>query len=424
MTRHVMFIALCLCVLAVGCERKEPAIIINGPEPTTKSGAPAGMIALGADGSAPFLRKESVTPAEYAAFCKATNILPRDSAPSTWPKQQLAAWLMMRPATPAELEQARAEIGDPTGRLFLVQDWLPGSQGERDARAAKDALTKDTGLNGINREIADLRATLSGRIEATREAWDEHWLQLKPAIFSLVEEQKARDELRQITAEKLLITVEDVREAQLLFRKDFLISDTDAAKTKAIKVYADTLAMTRKLLAANLTDLADEQIIISARIRDITTKLELAGDIAVNAAAAAQADVLARTLTPPPTRARAEADRAAVAEAIAALTDVKPAIGKLPSLDDIAKELAAVKAAIAVLGEKPPADPLGIKLAKQRELLTKPEASIPRQFAQEPLLLKDIDAWGEALARRDILAAKLKRLQGYLADATPPADGE
>jgi len=432
MTRHAMFTAVCLCVLAIGCERKDPAVVIDGPDPTTKTGAPDGMIALGNDGAAPFLRKAPVTLDEYHEFCKATKILAAYSASGKQPitgldaemSRQLAAWRMTRPATPTELAQARAQIGDPATRLFLVQDWLPGTQGESDARAAKDTLMKNAALTGVRREITGLRATLSDRIEDTREACDDHWLKLKPALFSLVEEQKTRDELRQTTSEKLLRTVVGIGAARLRLRTAVLTSDTDAAKVKAIQEYEDTLAMTRKVLAANLTDLAAEQKIAGARIRDITTKLERAGGIAINGVAAVQADLLARTSTPAPTRERAEADRVALNEAIAALTDVEPAIGKLTSLDDIAKELTAVKAEIALLGEKTPADPLRSKLAKQLELLTKPDTSIQRQFDQEPLLLKDIDAWGDAMARQNVLAAKLKRLQGYLADATPPAEDE
>jgi hypothetical protein len=430
MTRHILFVALCFCVLAIGCERKEPQVVISGPNPTGGPQTPADMIALGANDSGPFLRKEPVSFNEYLDFCKAINRLAEYTESGQLPLNglgaeislQLATWRMMRPATPTELEQAHDKIAASGTPLYLVQDWLPGSQGESDARAAREALMKDAALNGVRREIAALRATLSQRIDSAREACGEHWMQLKPALFSLAEEQKARDELSQTTSPILLRTVEGVTAARLRLRVAIQTAETDAVKTVAIKEYEDTLATTRKLLAANLTDLAAEQTTISARIRDVTTALERAGDIASNNAAAVQADLLARTLTPPPTRERAEADRTAINGAIATLADFKPAIGKLPSLDEIAAALAAVKAEIAKLRENPLADALAIKLQKQREMLTKPDASIQRQFDQQPLLLKDIATWAEAMAKRDVLTAKLKRLQAYLVDATPPAE--
>jgi len=430
MTRHILFTALSLCVLAVGCERKEPSGVIDGPDSTARRQTPAGMMALGKNGAAPFLRRAPVALDEYHAFCKATNTDAVQNAVGKQPvtgldaetAERLAVWRMARPATPTELAQAKAEIGEPAGRLFLVQAWLPGSQGENVALAAKDALLKDAALNVIRQEIADLRDKLDSLIPDVRDACAEHWRKLKPALFTLVDEQNARDELSQTTAAKLLGTLKDVTAARLRLRVDVQTAETDAARTKAIQDYADTLATTRKLLAGNLTDLADGQKTISAHIRDVTTRLERAADIAANQAVAVQADVFARTGTPAPTRKRAEADRADVKEAIAALTKFRPAVGKLPSLDTIARELIAVKAEIAQLRQKSPADPLGARLVEMRKMLTKPDETIQRQFDQEPLLLKDIDTWAIALAKRDVLAAKLKRLQAYLADATPPAE--
>jgi len=442
MLRRLSPVIVCLVFAALGCEKKQP----QGQEAaaaTRPAGVPAGMTAIG-EGGRVFISQKPLTAGQYVAYLEGTGQpipdqwkhakggAPASDEVATGLSRQDAAdcatWHMRRLPTAEEWKAGAAAVGaraypwtadgapaSPLAEAFLVQDWLPGSDGERQARQAKDALAK-TIMNERTAEVQQLRKQLEDLVGPQGSRRSEAWNQVKPAFFALMDQKKKLAELkaeRETRTEVLdILTRLNLAKAKVAA----LLKGTEpsqAAADQAVNGYANQLAKIRADMQAVRDDLQKTTGAMQDEVVATTKALEAAGTGEAQAHAQKAQAVLAESSAPIQNAQQAATTAQALRSALQALKDTDSVLN-LPGIEQIKKQTADVEKQIADLSSP---DPTAAQIADVRQKMSQLGQTIDREFVQEKMLFQDLDDLVTLRAHKKAVEAGLDALKQALGKA-------
>jgi len=450
MPRKACVIALCLVALLAGCKKKaEPG------EQTTEVSkdvqlAPAGMTELDIEieGRALFITIRPVSVGDYVAFLQQTGqpvpaalasgfeeagaaVAPVDGL-SLDQARAYGTWQLMRLPTAEEWEHAGEVVGReaypwgeelsagqsrPGAKLFLVRDWESGSQGEQQARQAREQLLGKLRVQHLNR-IAALKGQVEKLVEAGSERLDEKWRQLKPKLSGVVEDTKELADLgvREEIQAKILEVLAEVGREKLKIA-DLQVSDaTPEAVAEAVQQYEQFLAEQRN----SVQQRTDELLAVCGRAQEtafeLKEKLDQAG-----------LDLVERF------NVIAEPILLDAGEQLRQLESLEKLLGVQERLEGLLQKLEAAEgeltgmlgkmeqeadARTAALKDQMEAQAgqqeAAAKVAEMQKTIAEISDHIEKQFAHEPQLYQQMAELLDAAARRKALAIEAGELQRTL----------
>jgi hypothetical protein len=401
------------------------------------------MVALGESGRL-FISQKPLTTGQYVAYLEGTG----QSIPDQWKRAKAgmlatdeaitglsrkdaancATWYMRRAPSPEEWKLAAAAVGErpypwtadgapasASAEVFLVQDWLAGSDAERQARQAKDALAKAI-LEEQTAEVQQLRKQIDDLVGPQGSRRPEVWTQLKPAFFALLDQEKKLAELkaeRETRAEVLeILNRLNLSKAKLAA----LLKGTEpsqAAADQALNGYANQLAKIRAEMQVVRDDVQRSTGAMQDEVVSLTKALEAASGGEAQARAQQAQAVLAESSAPIQNAQQA----AAVAEKLrASLQGLKETSStlNLPTIEQIKKRTADVEKQIAELSSP---DPTVAEMTDVRQKIDQLGQAIDHDFVQERLLIQDLDDLVTLRARKKAVEAKLDALKKALGKA-------
>lgn len=312
MLRRTMLFMVCLSVLIPACAEN------SEPEPQQRQGrdvaarenlakAPPGMAVIEGVGDGPvFIRKKPVTIGEYMQFLTTIG----RPVPEKWTSEntdaqrpvtgltlqearKYATWQLGRLPTAAEWRRASSVVGEvkypwdagtgaetprPDARLFLVQDYLPGSQGEQAAEQAREELKQEMQSKRVD-EIVALQDKLDASLRKLREDWKSVWQEIKPAFFSHLK-SKSRSARLQSEQDLRQSVVGQLNEVASLKRKLVNLTVEKASSDEleqAAQEYKALLTKLRGQIGEKVQELTAKKEELTERTLDRKTKLEQAG---------------------------------------------------------------------------------------------------------------------------------------------------
>jgi hypothetical protein len=441
MLRRAIPVAVCIALVLLGCEKKEPEGRPPVRPPAPRVEAPPGTMPLRPDEGV-FVSETPLSIGQYVAYLEGTTQpvpAEHEGALAEEPltgldraeAERCATWHLKRLPTAQEWEQASAAVGARPypwtedgapvaegAEVFLVQDWLPGTEGEQAARAGRDELAESI-LAEARRQVADLSARLQAMIEPRRAMRREMWQQIKPVFFALLDREKRVAEL---TARRggLDEVVEILQ--RLVLAKGKLAAAVKAAELEngnaqeAVQAYTDQLAEVRAKVQQVRDELQKSTAAMQEQVVALTRAFEEAGTAETEGALDQAEAVLTEAGAPVETVARAEELQEKLRGAIERLTEAGPAFEGLPTVEEMNARIAELDARIEQLA----ADEAGA--AAMEEAARKIERfgeSIERQFLQEDLLVKELEELVGLRARKKAVEANLKGLQEALRAGEP-----
>jgi len=446
MYRKAMAISICCAALVLGCEKKEagkeaPPVVTRIPLK-----APAGMVQL-RQGASVFIDQKPLAVGEYTAYLEATG----QPVPEKWQgiepgtltatapvlgltRQQAdwcAAYVMKRVPTRQEWQQAAMVVGSRPypwpedaaedvagGEIFLIRDWVRGSDGEKTARDLKADLPQ-TILAQYRAEVEHLAGQLGEVVEGSAARQQELWKGLKPAFFALLEKKRSAAELR--ARQDALSDVLDILRQMARDKAQVAVElkTGDLTKEQAdaeVQSYEQGLADVRAKVQEVRQNLQERTRTLQDEIVAVTQRFETtAGGKSPALAAAEQA--LARASAPPQTVGEAISLGNALGAALDRMADVGPALAGLPALEEVNEEAGALDAEIKQLSAD---DRLSREVEDLRKKIAALDETIQREFLQEKLLLGELDELANMRARMKGVEAKLAGLQQALAGLSAP----
>lgn len=445
MLRRLDFLVICLAVAISGCEKKQPqgqGAVATARQP---SAAPGGMVAIGESGRV-FVSQKPLMAQQYVAYLEGVG----KSVPDQWKRARptadqaitglsrndaanCATWYMRRLPTAEEWKLAAPAVGErpypwtadgapasASAEAFLVQDWLPNSDGEGQAREAKDALAK-TVLDEQTAEVQQLRKQLEDLVGPQGSRRPEVWNQVKPAFFALLDREKKLAELiaeRETRAEVLEILNQlDLEKARVAARLKAGEPNQPAAE-EAVNAYAKKLTKARTDMQRVRDDLQNSTRAMQDEVVSLTKALEAASTgEAAGRAQQAQA-VLAESSAP----IQNAQQGGAVAEKLrAALQGLKESNStlNLPSMEQIKSRTADLD---KQTGELSGPDPAAEKISAVRQKMAELGGIIDHDFVQEKLLFQDLEDLVTLRAHKKAVQTSLDALKKALGKA-PGARG-
>ncbi len=447
MFRRSAITAVCLLAFLASCEKKEPEVDRTPtpqprPEPAAVVKAPTGMEPIRGAADV-FITKNPVTVGEYVAFLRAVGLpiderwqgiqarseeadrpvmgLTREEAEryAAWDMKRLPTrqeWLLAQPGDgtlPYPWPEGRSEPR-PSGQLYLVQDWLPGSEGESAAREKKEALKSDI-LNQYTQQVQELARTVEGELQARRAERRQQWNAVKPAFFAWLDKEKALAEA-QARLEGWAMSLDVLR--SVVQKKNQLAAHlkgtepTPEEAAAAVKTYEDALASARTTVQELREDIQAATKKAQDQVLELTKKFEAAGE----EAAGAGLEDIERTLGNVPERIESAAQAAQVEQQLRAarakLERPLPPMEGLPTAEEIRRRSAQVEAQLEEIAKE---DPNAAERQDMLDRLATVSEVLDREFLQESLLLQDLTDLTELKARRQAVEARLAALQQALA---------
>jgi len=443
MFRKPALAVLCVAFLMTACEKKEPEQAAPAPKPRVRPrvivASPVGMAPVGQRTSV-FISKTPVTVEQYLAFLAATEQAPPPRWQGVMPgtpearaaavgltrrmADQYAAWSLRRLPTIQEWQLSASVVGDtpypwpqggaddePGGPVFLVQDWLPGTDSETVARQRKAQVINGI-LAGYKAEIDRLRAELRGMVSRETARHSTQTEQLKPAFFAMLDKAKDLSEAqaRLQGSKDALAVVRKIADEKGRLAGQLKATDMSPEEAEAaVKAYEDNLAAVRSKIQQTREQLENTTQKLQGEVTTLTKKLEQN--------LAQGTPEFFQTIAPVLTDAAAEIEDISQAvsllemlrEACDTLADVAPPTTELPDIADIEKRAAELDKQLADV----PAPDTGAMDEVQQKIERFGQA-IGQEFLQEKLLFKELDELVELRARREALEARVEGLKGIL----------
>jgi len=436
-------IAVCCLAFVIGCEKKEP----EAGAPSGRSRgveAPPGMVLL-SEQPPVFMTAEPVSVAQYVQYLKATGQGvpeplrpaalggPGGEQPITGLTRKQAAryatydlkrlprqeeWGAAAPyVAPEPYPWAGLDENTPVvAPVYLVQDWLPGSEGERQAIAARQDLMAELEAERAA-GFAQARQHLADIVQARKSAAAQRWQSFKPAFFSLVEKQKELAELRARAKgrEDVLKILNRIVAAK--GRLAATLKTSDQAPQAAIKAYEDQLAQWRSEVQATRQTLEDHTRENQQEVLKLTDQFDQLGPKEI-AERFAEAEALLQQSAEKPTDPRdAAALQSQLVTAAQTLEDSPPLFESLPDAAALSDQTGEAQQAIANL----PADEETVdQIAAAKDHLQGFGESIGQDFLDEKLLVQDLDTLVDLRARREAVMANLAALRGLMRQIAAP----
>jgi len=449
--RRILLLAVCVVVLLPACRKKtrpqEPTV---AKQPSVQ--APAGMAVIKGVGKGPvFIRKAAVTIGEYCDFVRAVG----RPVPLKWSgegveladpvtaltlkeAQDYATWQLARLPDAREWRAAAAVVGDEpypwsedigpdiprTGaRLYLVQDYLPGSDGERAAIERKDQLLQQI-LSAHADRIVELQDELKRRLTESESEWQDLWRKYKLEFFSYLKEKKNAVQLqaeRRRRKDVLDILDEVVKEKM----KQIHLKASQAGQAaldKAAEEYQAFLNRNRKEVKDKAQKLEESAKALGEESLRLKKKLEELGE-SVPAATFQQA------------RQKLEGASRTVAtlnEALNARNLLEQGLGIVAgfgsALDEIRQSEARVKQEAqklqSTLKELAKPDEGKEKIRSLQEKIVGFNKHLEREFLQEKLLFDELGELLASSARVEALKGEIEELDSALGGLPRPEQTE
>jgi hypothetical protein len=449
MLRKAAPFAVLLLVLAVGCGEDEPTQPA-GPQPRARQrqdiDVPAGMTMLREDPPL-FVTSDPVTIREYVQYLRETGqqvpvrlseamVDPRQAARpvSGLTRQQAeryATWAMKRVPTRQEWQMASDVVGPVpypwpedgsalAPRVYLVQDWLPGSERAQQARAEREQLSEAI-LEDKEARLQELRERLQQLAEGQRQRAMEKWQSFKPAFFQLIEKRKQIAELesRKHARTNVLAILEElaVAKGQLAAR----LTASDADPEKAVQQYEEQLNQWRSQVEQTKQNLEARAQELQQQVVELTREFDQLGPDTIESRYQQTLALIEEHSEPPQDVGEANRMLQQLSAAVERLRDDSAVLEELPSAEALQREAEAVDKGIQ---EFSPDQETQNKIADLRERIRQMGETIDREFVDEEFLLKNLDDLVEARVRREAVTAALAGLQAVMAqlqEAAPPA---
>lgn len=448
MFRRPALIALSLVVLVLACEKKEPKQAAGAAKPTGRVQAPEGMTAL-AKGPAGFVSNKPVTVAQYLGFLQALGLpvpprfqdvkagSPEANAPVTGltraEADRYATWDMKRLPAAEEWWQASAVIGSrpypwPAGQeppanaeVFLVQDWVPGTDGERQAEQKKAAL-----LDSIRQiylaDIALAQTQLKQAVDAGTANLTAQWNQVLPSFFMLLDKEKALVEARGMHERREMVGIL----TQIALLKGKLAAAVQTTEmtpeqlNQAVGAYEREVADARNKALQVTGDLQEATQKLQDEAVALTKEFEEAGAKAAERYYAPARQALEESSAKIESIPQAARLLEGLQKAIQDLGKSEPILQGAPSNEGIETRMVQVDKDTR---ELPATDPNADQIEQLRQKLDQFGGLIKREFLQEKLLFQDLDQLVALRARREGIQAKLQGLKKALEAVTVPGAG-
>ncbi|MFO7956373.1 MAG: SUMF1/EgtB/PvdO family nonheme iron enzyme, partial [Candidatus Brocadiia bacterium] len=383
MLRKALCLSICVFALLAGCEKKEPeeaqpqrVVRVEEEQPT----APPGMTPI-REGASVFISEDPVTVGEYVEYLRATDqVVPAKwlgvepgtagaQAPVTGLGRQEAEFYaiheLKRLPTRTEWNVAAAVMGDrpypwadgepasPDAALFLVRDWVPGSQGEQEARERARELPQLI-LAEHQKELEQLRADVQQLIEEYEARQKEMWQELKPAFFALLDKQKelaqrVAEQQRRLEALELTEELFDNKRklAGRLAAEELSPEEQDRVVEDYNSVLADTLAKIQEVQAGLEEDIQDMQ----NRVMELTRRFEEEGRSRLSTLSEQARQLLAQGEQKAESIREAVTRKARLRELKEKLQDARPTLEEMPTLEDVKRKAAEIDQQLTELAE-------------------------------------------------------------------------
>jgi len=434
----IVALAVCLLILAAGCKKEaepeKPRVI--GPAPIT---VPAGMALLEVAGKGPvFIRTKPVTVGEYCEFLHAVGwpvperytvegvILAQPVEDLTLNQAvRYATWRLARLPDAEEWRHASHVVGHapyPWGDeldadtpregtlLYLVQDYLPGSDGEAAAEDRKTQLLQEILATHAD-DIAKLQSQLKEHLAQREQEWQETWQQYKVAFFSYLDDyrksvnletkrrlrQKVRDVLGDVAREKM-------KQIQLL------ASEAEPEEmARAAEDYRAFLGRQREAVRSTREEREESAKTLQQKTIDLKQQFEALAEKQVAALLAQARQTLAEITGPPSDIAEAVKAKGELDAALQSLVKGDEAVAKVALQQaNLAEKLTALKKKIEELSKPTEIDEA---IAELQKSLVKLSKHLEKEFVQEQMLFKELDELSEKSARAESLEAEVQELE-------------
>lgn len=446
MLRKMAILSVVVAVLVPACEKRTPPEKPDDKRASLEQQTPEGMTVLPVQPGAPvFITRQAVSGGAYSEFLKATGVAPKRSLDSEKPILGLslneasayATWRLMRLPTAREWEQGRhivgaapypwgAEVSAETHRemaqLFLVKDYLPGSDGEKGAQQKKKELIRGL-FREHHKEIEGLRAELQKQVERHKVEQQQWWRTYKLALFELVQQKRELAQLESLKArlQAVISLLEQVEKEKMKLVRLKTSEASDAAVEKAAEEYKKFLAAQREAVGKVVRDLQmtnkklqNEGLALKKKLEEAGAKMlseaGKAGERAVQEAAAKVQDFEAARVAREKLEKVAEALRGARVPPF----DLKSLKVLAEKVEKLKKRVQELTASQQVAG----------RIKTLRERIARFSDHLKKQFLNEKLLFKDLDDMAEGKARQTALEKELEELKATVKTLKPPTEGQ
>jgi len=443
MLRNTLLLAVCCLTFVLGCEKKQAQ---QPPAPRRGAGvqAPPGLVVLG-EKPPVFLTKSPVSVAQYVQYLKDSGQPvpegmrsialggPGGEQPVTGLTRKqaegYAAWDLKRLPTQQEWAMASLYVAPTpypwagqdtdlpvTAPIYLVQDWLPGSPGEKTAAARKQAL-----MDELEKERAagfeQTRSTLAKLVATQKTAAQQRWDQFRKPFFNLVDKQKQLAELTEKRKARSGVAEILQKAYDAKYKLAAVIALGEGGEQAATKTYTDLLAQMRTDVQSTRQTLEDQTKGLQAQVLQQTDAFDQLGPRAISDRFSEAEAVLQQSAQAPEQPKDAAALQSKMVEATQKLQDAEPLFESLPDPSSLDKQAAEVEAQISTAGP----DTAGAdKVAQLKDHFQGLGQKVNHDFLDEKLLLQDLDTLVDLRARREAVQANLAALTGVMRQLSTP----
>lgn len=439
--RKATALAICFAVCILGCGKKEPeeGQPVRVVQPALK--APPGMTPVRA-GVPVFISQKPLTVGQYLAYLEGTEQpipvhrqdvepgTPQAGQPVTGLDRQEAAWCaawhLKRLPTAEEWRQAGDVVGPrpypwsddgaavaQEAEILLVQDWVPGSNAQLQARAAREGLAESILAERCD-GVEKLRQQLLGLVEVQRTRRGDLWKQLKPAFFSVLDREKklAEERARREGRAEVLEILQRLEVAKGRLAAGIKANDLSAEQAEqAAERYTGQLGKWRTELQGVRDQLQDATNALQEEVVALTKVFEEAGTTEAEGHLDEAEAALADSAAPIESIAEAAPLERKLVTAIEWMRGEGPAFAGIPTLEDLNTRMAGLDQRIEELAGE---DPVSAQIEEVRQRLERFGQAINRAFLQEKLLLEELDELVELRARKKAVETMLKGLNEAL----------
>ncbi len=433
MLRKTAILALCMAATLIACEKKEPAGA-GGPRIVRREArSPSGMAPIQGMKSV-FISERPLTVGEYLTYLRGTG----QPVPTRWrtvgtesPEAALpvtgvdrkhaewcATWHLKRLPTLQEWRRAGAvvgprpypwtEEGDAAGtEVLLVQEGTPDAE----AKAVRDALPEVI-LADYREQVAQLQGELRNAAETERRQRDDQWKRIKPAFFSLVDQERtlagerARRESIQMALQMFARLALDKGELAVILKMAELTQEDAKQRIEKYRERVGSLRADVQRVRDELqkeTQAAQDEVLKLTKAFEDSGLSEAAGGLAeVEAALAAAGDVQSVT--------QAVAAEGAMRAALQQLAEAGPAFTSIPGADELKARAEKIAAELAALSAEETPDAMG----EVQQKLDRFGEVIGEDFLQEKLLAQQLAELVELRSRKKTVEAGLAVLKAAM----------
>jgi hypothetical protein len=437
MPRRSVMVVLCIVLVAVSCERKEPQARGSAGRRPPAASARVQMVRL-EEGSSVYVAQRPVTVGHYVQYLTDTE----QRVPDRWAAVEpgtreaelpvtgltrdeaglFALWSGMRLPTPEEWQKASQVVEErpypwdqdgkpePRSLVFLIQDQSPHG-----VTAAEEARRQFPGLllGRYRGRTQELHRQLQLAVAAEEARRQDHWAAVKPALFAVLDAVKEHREA-QVRAERMPEALAALKRVLLEKGRLARLKTGELPPDEAREVvdeYDRYLVQTFDTIEAVGRRLEDGLSANQDRAIELTRQFEERGASQLGPLPEAVTQALAFGTDPPATVAEAIALNDSLAAALDALAGLGPGFPGAPDPE----ELRARADQIALDAEALPGS--AAAEAEIEDVLNRMQTigeAVAQEFAREEPVVSQLLELVELRARREGTQARARALERVL----------